>query len=103
MPPGRLRALVLAAGRGKRLRPLTDSTPKPLLPVAGVPILGHTLAQLAAVGCEGVAINLHHLGEAIRRRFGGDFAGMPLTYSEEPQLLGTLGALHPLRDFLGAV
>ena len=95
----RLRALVLAAGLGTRLRPLTEHVPKPLLPVAGVPILGHSLAQLAAAGCEAAAVNLHHLGEQIRHRFGGAHAGMPLTWSEEPELLGTLGALHPLRDF----
>ncbi|HEX2644211.1 MAG TPA: sugar phosphate nucleotidyltransferase, partial [Thermoanaerobaculia bacterium] len=94
----RVRALVLAAGLGTRLRPLTDATPKPLLPVAGVPILGHTLAQLAAVGCEAVAMNLHYHGDQIRRRFGDDFAGMPITYSEEPVLLGTLGAFDPLRE-----
>jgi mannose-1-phosphate guanylyltransferase len=96
------RALVLAAGLGTRLRPLTESTPKPLLPVAGLPILGHTLAQLAAAGCAGAAVNLHHHGDQIRRRFGESFAGMPLTYSEEPELLGTLGALYPLKEFLGA-
>jgi mannose-1-phosphate guanylyltransferase len=95
----RLRALVLAAGLGTRLRPLTESMPKPLLPVAGLPILGHTLAQLAALGCEAAAVNLHHQGEKIRERFGAAFAGMPLTWSEEPVLLGTLGALHPLRGF----
>jgi NDP-sugar pyrophosphorylase family protein len=97
-----MRALVLAAGLGTRLRPLTDVTPKPLLPVAGLPILGHTLQQLAAAGCEAAAINLHHQGEQIRERFGDSFAGMPLVYSEEPELLGTLGALHPLKSFLGA-
>jgi mannose-1-phosphate guanylyltransferase len=90
---------VLAAGLGTRLRPLTESVPKPLLPVAGLPILGHSLVQLAAAGCEAAAINLHHGGEQIRGRFGDAFAGMPLTYSEEPDLLGTLGALHPLREF----
>lgn len=95
----RLRALVLAAGLGTRLRPLTDRVPKPLLPVVGVPILGHTLAQLAALGCEAVAVNLHYLGDQIRQRFGGSFAGLPLTWSEEPGLLGTLGALHPLKEF----
>jgi mannose-1-phosphate guanylyltransferase len=95
----RLRALVLAAGLGTRLRPLTESMPKPLLPVVGVPILGHTLAALAAVGCEAIAINLHYLGDQIRHRFGDTFAGIPLTYSEEPELLGTGGALHPLREF----
>lgn len=89
---------MLAAGLGTRLRPLTDATPKPLLPVAGVPILGHTLAQLAAAGCEAVAMNLHYHGDQIRQRFGDDFAGMPITYSEEPVLLGTLGAFDPLRE-----
>ena len=100
MQARRIRALVLAAGLGTRLRPLTDTTPKPLLPVRGVPILGHTLAQLAAVGCEAAAVNLHHLGDQIRQRFGDAHGGMPLTWSEEPELLGTLGALHPLREFL---
>ncbi len=95
----RLRALVLAAGLGTRLRPLTELVPKPLLPVTGVPILGHTLAQLAAAGCEAVAVNLHHLGGQIRQRFGDSIAGIPITWSEEPELLGTLGAFWPLRDF----
>jgi mannose-1-phosphate guanylyltransferase len=96
----RIRAVVLAAGLGTRLRPLTSVTPKPLLPVRGEPILGHTLTQLAAAGCEAAAVNLHYLGEQIRRRFGDSHAGMPLTWSEEPEILGTLGALPPLREFL---
>jgi mannose-1-phosphate guanylyltransferase len=96
----RIRAVVLAAGLGTRLRPLTGLTPKPLLPVRGVPILGHALARLAAIGCEAAAINLHYLGDQIRQRFGDSHAGMPLTWSEEPEILGTLGALHPLKDFL---
>lgn len=99
MPPLRLRALVLAAGRGERLRPLTDVVPKPLLPVAGTPVAGHTLARLAACGCEAAAINLHHLGGAIRARLGDSYDGMPLVYSEESELLGTLGALGALRGF----
>jgi mannose-1-phosphate guanylyltransferase len=99
MQARRIRALVLAAGLGTRLRPLTERTPKPLLPVRGVPILGHTLTQLAALGCEAAAVNLHHLGEQIRQRFGDAHAGMPLVWSEEPELLGTLGALHPLKEF----
>lgn len=98
----RLRTLVLAAGRGERLRPLTDTVPKPLLPVAGTPVAGYTLERLAAAGCEAAALNLHHLGAAIRGHLGDEIAGMPLTYSEEPERLGTLGALYPLRDFLSA-
>jgi mannose-1-phosphate guanylyltransferase len=95
----RLRALVLAAGRGARLRPLTDAIPKPLLPVAGEPVLGHTLRRLAEAGCEAAAVNLHHRAGEIRRRFGRELAGLPLTWSEEPILLGTWGALQPLRGF----
>src|SRR5579863_6796538 len=83
-----------------RLRPLTDGTPKPLLPVLGEPILAHTLRQLAAAGCEAAAINLHHGGDQVRRVLGDELAGLPLTYSLEPRLLGTLGALRPLDDFL---
>lgn len=98
----RLRALVLAAGLGTRLRPLTERVPKPLLPVLGEPILAHTLRELAAAGCEAVAINLHHRGEEIRRTLGEHRAGLPITWSEEPRILGTLGALAPLRSFLGA-
>jgi len=95
-----VRAVVLAAGLGTRLRPLSASLPKPLFPVCGTPILGHTLAALARAGCEAAAVNLHYLGGEIRARFGGSYAGLPLVYSEEPEILGTLGALHPLRDFL---
>lgn len=98
----RLRALVLAAGLGTRLRPLTERVPKPALPVCGTPILGHTLSALAAAGCEAAAINLHHRGEVIRRALGDRWQGLPLTYSEEPEILGTLGALAPLRSFLEA-
>ncbi len=95
----RIRALVLAAGYGTRLGPLTESLPKPLLPVRGKPVVELTLERLAAAGCEAIALNLHHLGGAIRDRFGESFREVPLTYSEEPEILGTLGAFGPLRDF----
>lgn len=96
----RVRALVLAAGRGERLRPLTDELPKPALPVAGRPLVAWTLDELARAGCEAAAVNLFHLGERVRERLGESHRGMPLRYSPEPELLGTLGALAPLRDFL---
>ncbi len=100
--PGLL-ALVLAAGRGERLRPLTLTLPKPLLPVAGRPLAAWTLERLRSVGASTSAINLHHLGAQIRSTFGERFDGMPLVYSDESaELLGTGGALPPLRDFLGA-
>lgn len=94
-----IRALVLAAGRGERLRPLTSFVPKPLLPVAGRAVAGYSLERLAGIGCEAVAINLHHRAESIERHFGAAVRGVPLTYSHEPELLGTLGALRQLKDF----
>jgi len=96
----RLRAVVLAAGEGRRLRPLTSRVPKPLLPVLGLPILAHTLGDLEAVGCEAVAINLHHLGDQIEKHFGSRYRGLPLHYFREEHLLGTAGALVPMREFL---
>lgn len=99
MGEGGVRAVVLAAGLGTRLRPLTEFEPKPLLPVGGRPLIAHTLAQLESAGCEAVALNLHHLGDRIRGRMGSEFGKMPLTYSDEPVLMGTLGALAPLRSF----
>ncbi len=94
-----MRAVVLAAGLGTRLRPLTEFVPKPLLPVGGQPLIAHTLARLEAAGCEAAAINLYHLGDRIRERLGPAYGKMPLAYSEERELLGTLGALGPLREF----
>jgi len=96
-----LRALVLAAGHGRRLRPLTLEIPKPLLPVAGRPLAAWSFERLREAGAEHAALNLHHRGAAIRERFGDAFQGLPLVYSEEPELLGTGGALPPLREFLG--
>ena len=101
MKKTRLRALVLSAGHGTRLRPLTAFIPKPLLPVRGAATLAHTIDQLVAIGCEGVAVNLFHRGEMIRATLGDSYGGVPLTFSIEEKLLGTLGALRPLRGFLG--
>lgn len=95
----RVRALLYAAGKGERLRPLTSHTPKPLLPVRGEAVAARTLRDLEGAGVEAVAINLHHLGSKIREAFGSSYAGLPLTYSEESELLGSSGALPPLRDF----
>lgn len=95
-----MRGVVLAAGLGLRLRPLTQTLPKPLLPVAGRPILARTLDALVRAGCDAVAINLHHLGGMVRRAIGPLYEGVPIEYFEEPEILGTLGALPPMRDFL---
>lgn len=97
------RALVLSAGRGERLRPLTDILPKPLMPVLGVPVVERTLRHLAAAGVESAAVNLHHLGGAIRERLTDEVAGMPITYSTEEMLLGTLGPFGLLGEFFEGI
>jgi mannose-1-phosphate guanylyltransferase len=79
---------------------MTAFLPKPLLPVRGRSVAARTLEQLAAAGCEAVAVNLFHQGPAIREALGDAFANLPIVYSQESTLLGTLGALGPLRDFL---
>lgn len=96
-----MKALVLAAGHGTRLRPLTDHTPKVLLPVGGTPLLEHTLRWLAGEGVTEVVINLHRLGEQIRDFVGdGHRFGVVVSYSEEEHLLGTAGAAKHLEDHL---
>jgi mannose-1-phosphate guanylyltransferase len=97
-----MRALVLAAGMGERLRPLTDATPKPMLELGGHPLIHYPLAMLRRAGVTDVAINLHHLGDAIQRGLGdGSQLGLRIRYAPEPVLLGTGGPLNGLRDFLG--
>jgi NDP-sugar pyrophosphorylase family protein len=100
----RVRALVLAAGFGTRLRPLSSVLPKPLLPVIGRPLLLHSLDRLRAVRAEAAAINLHHLADQVESEIGTDFDGLELRYSHEERLhsepLGTAGALVPLCEFL---
>lgn len=97
-----MKALVLAAGMGERLRPLTEVTPKPMLELGGHPLIHYPLAMLRRAGITDVAINLHHLGAAIQRGLGdGSALGLRITYAPEPVLLGTGGPLGGLRDFLG--
>jgi NDP-sugar pyrophosphorylase family protein len=97
-----MKALVLAAGMGERLRPLTDVTPKPMLELGGHPLIHYPLAMLRRAGITDIAINLHHLGAAIQRGLGdGSALGLRITYAPEPVLLGTGGPLGGLRDFLG--
>lgn len=96
-----MKALILAAGEGTRLRPLTENCPKPMLPVAGRPLLAHTVEHLVRQGFDEIAINLHHRPEAVREYFGdGSAFGAKITWSHEAQLLGTAGAARKLRAFL---
>ena len=95
-----MKAMILAAGEGTRLRPLTDRCPKPMLPVGGRPLLERTIGWLRQHGVREVAINLHHRPEAITQHFGdGSRFGVRITYSPEAQLLGTAGAVRQLEAF----
>jgi|SRR5208282_183543 len=97
-----MKALVLAAGMGERLRPLTDVTPKPMLEVGGRPLIDYPLAMLRRGGITEVAINVHHLAGVVQRELGdGSGLGLRITYAPEPVLLGTGGPLNRLREFLG--
>ncbi len=94
--------MILAAGRGERLRPLTDHLPKPLGSVAGEPLIRHQLRWLAAAGIRDVVINLHHLGEQIEQALGdGHREGVRIHYSREDELLDTGGAIVKALPLLG--
>jgi len=96
-----VKALLLAAGEGQRLRPLTSDRPKPMVPVAGTPMIAYGLSWLRSNGVTEVAINTHYKPDAILSFVGdGSAFGLAVRYSPEPELLGSSGALAPLRGFL---
>jgi len=96
-----LKALVLAAGKGERLRPLTDTTPKPLLEVGGRLLIHYPLMMLKRGGITQIAINVHHLAGMIETSLGsGGALGLNIRYSREAVLFGTGGPLVALRDYL---
>lgn len=89
-----MKAMILAAGAGTRLRPHTDLVPKPMLPVGGRPTLEWIVRWLARHGVGDIVINLHHRPEPVLAHFGdGERFGVRLTYSIEETLLGTAGGL----------
>ncbi|HKY64208.1 MAG TPA: NDP-sugar synthase [bacterium] len=94
-------AIVLAAGLGTRLRPLTLRIPKPALPVGGAPILLYNLFLLKEAGVDRITLNLHHRPEVIRRLLDkGRPLGLKLGYSYEPKILGTAGGIAQALDGL---
>ena len=96
-----MKAMVLAAGQGTRLRPVTDGRPKALVPVAGRPMIEYALLLLRHYGIREIIINLHHFGEQIEKYLGdGRKLGLELSYSIERELLGTGGGLLKAKPFL---
>jgi mannose-1-phosphate guanylyltransferase len=97
-----MRAIVLAAGLGTRLRPITYGMPKPMVPVLNRPVMEHAARLLARHGFREAIANLHWFPELVEGHFGDgwDF-GLELSYSREEQLLGTAGGVRNVADFLG--
>ena len=96
-----MRAMILSAGYGTRLWPLTEDRTKPAIPILGKPLVGYVAEYLARNGCGEIVVNLHHRPESVRKALGdGDRFGVKLHYVEEPVILGTSGAMDNARALL---
>jgi len=100
-----LRAFVLAAGLGTRLRPLTERWPKPAVPFLGAPLLRRTFTVLRRAGVDRVAVNTHHLPEAMQRVAREEAArfGLAVTVVHEPVIQGTAGGLRGMQAALPSI
>ena len=97
-----MKAFVLGAGLGTRLRPLTDHRPKPLVPLFGKPLITFGFDHLIANGITSFAVNTHHCPEAYDRLLPGNhYRGLPLEYRHEPVLLDTGGGIKNVESFVG--
>ncbi len=91
--------MILSAGYGTRLWPLTEDRTKPAIPILGKPLVGYVAEYLAQYGCDEIVVNLHHRPESVRQALGdGSKFGVKLTYVEEPEILGTSGAVDNARS-----
>ncbi len=97
-----MKAMILAAGLGTRLRPLTHTIPKPMVPVAGRPMIEYPLSLLKRHGIREVIINTHHLAGQIQDGLGdGSELGLSISYSHEPEILGTGGGIRNAMHLFG--
>jgi NDP-sugar pyrophosphorylase family protein len=95
-----MRAIILSAGYGTRLWPLTEDRTKPAIPILGKPLVGYVAEYIASYGFDDIVVNLHHRPESVRAALGdGSQFGVKLHYVEEPVILGTSGALDNTREF----
>jgi NDP-sugar pyrophosphorylase family protein len=96
-----MRAMILSAGYGTRLWPLTEDRTKPAIPILGKPLVGYVAEYLARYGFDEIAVNLHHRPQSVRQALGdGSKFGVKLHYVEEPVILGTSGAIDNARALL---
>jgi MurNAc alpha-1-phosphate uridylyltransferase len=102
MPTTPRTAMVLAAGLGERMRPLTDRMPKPLVPVAGRPLIDHVLDRLAAAGIERAVVNVHYLADQIERHLKSRTAPAIVISDERSSLLNTGGGVVKALGAIGS-
>ena len=92
--------VIMAGGRGLRISPLTDSTPKPLLKIGNMPILEHILERISLFGIKNIIISINYLGDQIKDYFNtGDSRNLEISYIEEEKPLGTIGAISKIKHF----
>ena len=95
-----MQTVVLAAGKGTRMSPLTDSTPKPMLPVAGRPLASHVADVAVEAGASELIFVVGYEAEAVRTYFGNSYRGVPVSYAVQPEQAGTADALRAARERL---
>ncbi|PSQ32763.1 glucose-1-phosphate thymidylyltransferase, partial [Halobacteriales archaeon SW_10_68_16] len=93
-----MQAVILAAGEGTRMGPLTDATPKPMLPVAGRPLVAHTADAAVDAGVEELILVVGYHAEAVRTYFGDSYRNVPVTYAVQSEQLGTAHAVRAAED-----
>ena len=96
-----MKAMIMAAGHGERMRPLSNRRPKPLLPVVGKALIDYVVEQLTTAGITEVGINTHHCAQSVVEHLQKRFSGaLEMVFSHEETIRGTGGGMRGLRDFL---
>lgn len=95
-----MKAVVLAAGQGTRIRPLSDSVPKPMLPVADRPLVAHTIDAAIDAGANEVVLVIGYEADTVRDYFGAEYRGVPVSYAVQTEQAGTADAVNAARDHI---